>query len=111
MGFRVRGCGFDLREWNLLQLRCIPCSEFGDLVGQQEDEEMLVPHTDLAKNNHQPMEGPGAVNFIIDHGELDFVFVQDRKVIHVEKGPEPDLLLVYGPGRSHLGFPAWRLCL
>ena len=32
-GFRVRGCGFDLREWNLLQLRCISCSEFGDLVG------------------------------------------------------------------------------
>ena len=29
----VRGCGFDLRKWNLLQLRCIPCSEFGDLVG------------------------------------------------------------------------------
>ncbi|KHN14145.1 Long chain acyl-CoA synthetase 1 [Glycine soja] len=27
--------------------------------------------------------GPGAVNFIIDHGELDFVFVQDRKVIHL----------------------------
>ncbi|KAG4928675.1 hypothetical protein JHK85_055161 [Glycine max] len=27
--------------------------------------------------------GPGAVNFIIDHGELDFVFVQDKKVIHL----------------------------
>ncbi|KAL4314814.1 hypothetical protein AHAS_Ahas15G0122700 [Arachis hypogaea] len=25
------------------------------------------------------------------------------------KGPEPDLLLVYGPVRSHLGFPAWRI--
>ncbi|XP_065857279.1 uncharacterized protein [Euphorbia lathyris] len=25
------------------------------------------------------------------------------------KGPEPDLLLVYGPVRCHLGFPAWRL--
>ena len=25
------------------------------------------------------------------------------------KGPEPDLLLVYGHVRSHLGFPAWRL--
>lgn len=24
---------------------------------QQEDEEMLVPHTDLPENNHQPMEG------------------------------------------------------
>jgi len=32
-GFHVRGSGFDLHEWNLLQLRCIPCSEFGDLVG------------------------------------------------------------------------------
>ncbi|KAJ1391207.1 Decaprenyl diphosphate synthase-like superfamily [Sesbania bispinosa] len=25
------------------------------------------------------------------------------------KGPEPDLLLVYGPVRSHLGFSAWRI--
>lgn len=25
-------------------------------------------------------------------------------------GPDPDLLLVYGPVRSHLGFPAWRIC-
>ncbi|KAA8545954.1 hypothetical protein F0562_020595 [Nyssa sinensis] len=24
-------------------------------------------------------------------------------------GPDPDLLLVYGPTRCHLGFPAWRL--
>lgn len=24
-------------------------------------------------------------------------------------GPDPDLLLVYGPVRCHLGFPAWRL--
>ncbi|XP_059434706.1 uncharacterized protein LOC132167710 [Corylus avellana] len=24
-------------------------------------------------------------------------------------GPEPDLLLVYGPTRCHLGFPAWRI--
>ncbi|XP_038706060.1 dehydrodolichyl diphosphate synthase complex subunit NUS1-like isoform X2 [Tripterygium wilfordii] len=25
------------------------------------------------------------------------------------KGPDPDLLLVYGPARCHLGFPAWRI--
>lgn len=24
-------------------------------------------------------------------------------------GPDPDLLLVYGPARCHLGFPAWRM--
>jgi len=24
-------------------------------------------------------------------------------------GPEPDLLLAYGPARCHLGFPAWRI--
>ncbi|RWR93565.1 dehydrodolichyl diphosphate synthase complex subunit NUS1 [Cinnamomum micranthum f. kanehirae] len=24
-------------------------------------------------------------------------------------GPEPDLLLIYGPARCHLGFPAWRM--
>ncbi|XP_020234829.1 long chain acyl-CoA synthetase 1 [Cajanus cajan] len=27
--------------------------------------------------------GPGAVNFVIDNGEVDFVFVQDKKVIHL----------------------------
>ncbi|KAI9180441.1 hypothetical protein LWI28_004845 [Acer negundo] len=25
------------------------------------------------------------------------------------RGPEPDLLLVYGPARCHLGFPIWRI--
>ncbi|KAI4352238.1 hypothetical protein L6164_006510 [Bauhinia variegata] len=25
------------------------------------------------------------------------------------RGPEPDLLLVYGPVRCHLGFPTWRI--
>ncbi|XP_021839134.1 uncharacterized protein [Spinacia oleracea] len=24
-------------------------------------------------------------------------------------GPDPDLLLIYGPARCHLGFPAWRM--
>lgn len=24
-------------------------------------------------------------------------------------GPDPDLMLVYGPARCHLGFPAWRI--
>uniref|UniRef100_A0A5B7ALD7 ditrans,polycis-polyprenyl diphosphate synthase [(2E,6E)-farnesyldiphosphate specific] n=1 Tax=Davidia involucrata TaxID=16924 RepID=A0A5B7ALD7_DAVIN len=24
-------------------------------------------------------------------------------------GPDPDLLLVYGPARCHMGFPAWRI--
>ena len=23
--------------------------------------------------------------------------------------PDPDLLLIYGPARCHLGFPAWRI--
>ncbi|KAH0977385.1 hypothetical protein GBA52_027104 [Prunus armeniaca] len=25
------------------------------------------------------------------------------------RGPDPDLLLVYGPARCYLGFPAWRI--
>ncbi|KAL0435485.1 UNVERIFIED_CONTAM: hypothetical protein Sradi_0256400 [Sesamum radiatum] len=25
-------------------------------------------------------------------------------------GAEPDLMLIYGPARCHLGFPAWRIC-
>nr|GEY98809.1 dehydrodolichyl diphosphate synthase complex subunit nus1 [Tanacetum cinerariifolium] len=30
-----------------------------------------------------------------------------RTLGHVE--PDPDLLLIYGPARCHLGFPAWRI--
>lgn len=29
--------------------------------------------------------GAGAVNFIIDHAEIDFVFIQDKKVKEVTK--------------------------
>ncbi|KAL6965216.1 ditrans,polycis-polyprenyl diphosphate synthase [(2E,6E)-farnesyl], partial [Sarracenia purpurea var. burkii] len=25
------------------------------------------------------------------------------------EGPDPDLILIYGPARCHLGFPAWRI--
>ncbi|XP_006590433.1 dehydrodolichyl diphosphate synthase complex subunit NUS1 isoform X1 [Glycine max] len=47
-------------------------------------------------------------------GELDLQILlepQMNKALQIvgSKGPEPDLLLVYGPVRSHLGFPAWRL--
>lgn len=41
---------------------------FCDLaLQQQEDEEMLVPHSDLTENNHQPMEG-------IDFGNTHLLF-------------------------------------
>ncbi|KAG5060270.1 hypothetical protein JHK87_001299 [Glycine soja] len=94
---------------------------------QEEDEEMLVPHTDLAENNHQPMEDgreavAKAANLIFvknlkQHklgGELDLQILLEPQLnealqIVGSKGPEPDLLLVYGPMRSHLGFPAWGL--
>ncbi|XP_020230010.1 dehydrodolichyl diphosphate synthase complex subunit NUS1 isoform X2 [Cajanus cajan] len=47
-------------------------------------------------------------------GELDVPILLESHLnealqIVGSKGPEPDLLLVYGPVRSHLGFPAWRL--
>ncbi|KAL2349441.1 hypothetical protein Fmac_003441 [Flemingia macrophylla] len=47
-------------------------------------------------------------------GELDVqVFLESHlnEALQIvgSKGPAPDLLLVYGPVRSHLGFPAWRL--
>ncbi|KAG5052420.1 hypothetical protein JHK87_004618 [Glycine soja] len=46
-------------------------------------------------------------------GELDLQILLEPQLnealqIVGSKGPEPDLLLVYGPVRSHLGFPAWR---
>ncbi|KAI5440235.1 hypothetical protein KIW84_025533 [Lathyrus oleraceus] len=47
-------------------------------------------------------------------GELDCQILLEshlNQALHIVgcKGPEPDLLLVYGPVRSHLGFPAWRI--
>ncbi|XP_057426888.1 uncharacterized protein LOC130720277 isoform X2 [Lotus japonicus] len=47
-------------------------------------------------------------------GELDGQILLEQQLnealqIVGGKGPEPDLLLVYGPVRSHLGFPAWRI--
>jgi hypothetical protein len=37
-------------------------------------------------------EGPGAVNFILNHAEVDFVFVQDKKVKEVRTEKKLDLL-------------------
>lgn len=36
--------------------------------------------------------GPGAVNFILDHAEVDFVFVQDKKVKEVRTLKKIELL-------------------
>jgi len=36
--------------------------------------------------------GPGAVNFILNHAEVDFVFVQDKKVKEVRTEKKLDLL-------------------
>ncbi|KAE9596482.1 putative ditrans,polycis-polyprenyl diphosphate synthase ((2E,6E)-farnesyl diphosphate specific) [Lupinus albus] len=42
-------------------------------------------------------------------GELSETHLNEALQIVGCKGPEPDLLLVYGPVRCHLGFPAWRM--
>lgn len=44
---------------------------------QQEDEEMLVPHSDLTENNHQPMEGIYFSVFLLIRVEIPIV-VLDR---------------------------------
>lgn len=45
----------------------------------------------------------------LDHQILSEPHLNQALQIVGCKGPEPDLLLVYGPVRSHLGFPAWRI--
>lgn len=62
MQFGVSILGLCVYDWGFGG-RC-GGSELADVVGfgfcfvqQQEDEEVLVPHTDLPENNHQPMEG------------------------------------------------------
>jgi len=42
---------------------------------QQEDEEMLVPHTDLPENNHQPMEGTCCFLTLLIRRETPAIFV------------------------------------
>ncbi|KAJ4963554.1 hypothetical protein NE237_023493 [Protea cynaroides] len=46
-------------------------------------------------------------------GEQELVFSEPEMTNALRAvgvgGPEPDLLLVYGPTKCHLGFPAWRL--
>ncbi|GMH13432.1 hypothetical protein Nepgr_015273 [Nepenthes gracilis] len=46
-----------------------------------------------------------------DLGRPNFTEPQMEEALRVVgfAGPEPDLLLVYGPARCHLGFPAWRI--
>ncbi|KAL6628980.1 hypothetical protein ACP70R_028745 [Stipagrostis hirtigluma subsp. patula] len=47
------------------------------------------------------------------YGKINIVFTEADMACALRSvgggGPEPDLLLVYGPVRCHLGFPAWRL--
>lgn len=35
------------------------------VLQRPEDEEMLVPHSDLAENNHQPMDGIVILPFVL----------------------------------------------
>lgn len=35
------------------------------VLQRPEDEEMLVPHSDLAENNHQPMDGIVLLPFVL----------------------------------------------
>ncbi|KAK8636520.1 hypothetical protein V6N13_124266 [Hibiscus sabdariffa] len=48
-----------------------------------------------------------------DQNQKDKIFTESQMsntLITVGSGgPKPDLLLVYGPARCHLGFPAWRI--
>ncbi|KAM7479288.1 hypothetical protein LguiA_027501 [Lonicera macranthoides] len=43
----------------------------------------------------------------------DHVFTENDMTEALEAvgsaGPDPDLMLIYGPARCHLGFPAWRI--
>ncbi|XP_010546784.1 PREDICTED: dehydrodolichyl diphosphate synthase complex subunit nus1-like [Tarenaya hassleriana] len=47
----------------------------------------------------------------IDSGENVFTETHLREALKAvgDSGQEPDLMLVYGPVRCHLGFPAWKL--
>ncbi|RXH88253.1 hypothetical protein DVH24_042324 [Malus domestica] len=50
-------------------------------------------------------------NLVGDHEEKIFTEPNMDEALKAIgcRGPDPDLLLVYGPARCHLGFPAWRI--
>ncbi|TYG88395.1 hypothetical protein ES288_A12G018000v1 [Gossypium darwinii] len=50
---------------------------------------------------------------VTDQNQKEKIFTESQMTEALKTvgsgGPEPDLLLVYGPARCHLGFPAWRI--
>ena len=52
-----------------------------------------------------------AANKLVPNEEFGIAFngILVSIVLTGSGGADPDLLLIYGPTRCHLGFPAWRL--
>ncbi|RYR45108.1 hypothetical protein Ahy_A07g030974 isoform B [Arachis hypogaea] len=96
-----------------------PIEEVNEAVTLHVPEHMTLEFVSYADGKEAMVK---AANFIFVEnlkrqnfgGEIDGQVISEPllnealKVVGC-KGPEPDLLLVYGPVRSHLGFPAWRI--
>ncbi|XP_056164495.1 uncharacterized protein LOC115665196 isoform X1 [Syzygium oleosum] len=77
-----------------------------ELASPSDGKEAVAKAANLLFTKHLELK-----NTTEDQGENIFTEANMTEALRTIgcSGPEPDLLLVYGPARCHLGFPPWRL--
>nr|VDC65489.1 unnamed protein product [Brassica rapa] len=77
-----------------------------EFISSSDNKEAVVKAANILFQKYLKSRHPGK-----DEGENVFTETHLNEALRVvgESVHVPDLLLVYGPVRSHLGFPAWRL--
>ncbi|CAH8372137.1 unnamed protein product [Eruca vesicaria subsp. sativa] len=77
-----------------------------EFISSSDNKEAVVKAANILLHKYLKSSHPGN-----DEGENVFTESHLNEALRVvgENVHVPDLLLVYGPVRSHLGFPAWRL--
>ncbi|KAK3427588.1 hypothetical protein EUGRSUZ_F03779 [Eucalyptus grandis] len=77
-----------------------------ELASPSDGKEAVARAANLLFSKHLELR-----NTTEDQGENIFTEAHMTEALRAVgcSGPEPDLLLVYGPARCHLGFPPWRL--
>ncbi|KAK4785962.1 hypothetical protein SAY86_002651 [Trapa natans] len=104
------------KEIILERLSCAKLYEEGDEKSVLDSKTMIIEFTSQSDGKEALVR---AANLLLkrlrslgeNQEEKIFTEAQMTEALKAvgSGGPEPDLLLVYGPARCHLGFPAWRL--
>ncbi|XP_039170581.1 LOW QUALITY PROTEIN: dehydrodolichyl diphosphate synthase complex subunit NUS1-like [Eucalyptus grandis] len=77
-----------------------------ELASPSDGREAVAKAANLLFSKHLELR-----NTTEDQGENIFTEAHMTEALRAVgcSGPDPDLLLIYGPARCHLGFPPWRL--